>query len=64
MPTLVIREHLGAATLRRLQRTDNVTNVVYLAADWLTIAGAVTASVHLDSPLALAAAVLVVGCRQ
>jgi fatty acid desaturase len=61
---LVIQEHLGLATLQRLQRTDNVSNVRYLAADWLAIAGAVATSVVLESALALAGAVLVIGSRQ
>ena len=60
----VIQAHLGLPALGRLQRTDNVTNVAFVAADWLVIAGAVAASVRLDSALALAAAVLIVGCRQ
>ena len=61
---LVIQEHLGLATLQALQRTDNVRNIRHLAADWLAIAGAVAASLLLGGPLALAAAVVVVGSRQ
>ena len=63
-PRHVIQAHLGLPLLRRLQRTDNVTNVGYVAADWLVIAGAVAASMRLDSALALAAAVVIVGSRQ
>jgi len=63
-PLRVIQAHLGLATLRELRRTDNVTNLRHLAADWLAIAAAVTVSARLGSALALAAAVIVVGSRQ
>ena len=64
MPLRTIQAHLGLATLRELARTDNVTNVRHLAADWLAIAAAVAASVSLDSAFALAGAVLTIGSRQ
>ena len=63
-PLAAIHAQLGRAALERLQRIDNVTNVLYLAADWLVIAGAVAVSVVADTVLALAAAVVLIGSRQ
>ena len=60
----VVRRHVDQATLARLQRTDNHTNVFYIAADWLAIGGAVVTSLLVPSTVVLVCALMVIGSRQ
>jgi fatty acid desaturase len=55
---------IGIRRIDHLCRTDNYTNLVYLGADWLVIAGATYASLALDGVITYLLAIVVIASRQ
>ncbi len=60
----VVRRHVPQSVLVDLQATDNHTNILYIACDWLVIVAAIAVSVAFPSAGVLALAVVVIGSRQ
>lgn len=55
---------IDPACMDALLKLDDHTNVLFLALDWLTIAGAVVLAVAVDRPWALGLAIVLIGSRQ
>jgi fatty acid desaturase len=60
----LVRSRLGQERLQLLLRVDNWRNVLYLAADWGVVAGAIAIAETVGGAWVTLAAILVIGSRQ